>query len=98
MGEKSISTYISSEILTIPGWSENWLGVSWGSPGGPWGLLGGLWGGDPGGKTLEDDPEVQQADFWSPGGGPRVAPNACKLIQMLANGSWGSEISISRFF
>ena len=45
VGEKSISTEISSEILMIPGWSKNWLGVSWGSPGGPLGSPGGPLGG-----------------------------------------------------
>ena len=65
VGEKSISTEISSEILTIPGWSKNWLGVSWGSPGGPLGSPGGPPGGDPGGTPSEDDPQVKQAYFWT---------------------------------
>ena len=59
--------------------------IGWGSPGGllgvPWGLLGGLWGGDPGGPPPEDDPKVNQADFWSP---PGLVPG---WLQMLANGS-----------
>ena len=103
VGEKSLSTQISFEILTIPGWSKNWLGVFWGAPGDPLGSLGGPLGGrSRGNPPRRMIPRLSKPIFGlpgdDPGEGPRVAPDACKWVQMLANCSWGSEIFNFTFF
>ena len=81
---------------TIPGWFKNWLGVSWGSPGGPLGSPGGPLGGViPGDHPWRMIPRLSKPIFGAPGddpgGGPQVVPNAYKWVQMLANGSRGAR-------